>query len=382
VYTLPEPDALYIHVPFCVRKCHYCDFVSYPYCEADASLYLENLRREMELLAEELKQQLWHTVFIGGGTPTCLSTPELLAIIALVNEHFNLTSQLEFTIEANPGTIDTAKLYALRQAGVNRLSLGAQSFKGSNLKMLGRIHTPEQTSLGIRHAREAGFDNLNLDLIFELPGQTLEEWKLDLEQALAFEPEHISAYSLQLEEHTLLKRQVDNGILQICAEEQGLAMYQYAAAILTTAGFEHYEISNFAKPGYKCKHNLVYWHNEAFLGLGPAAHSRRAMNRWANESSLASYTAKLQAGILPRVWQEQITLANDIFETVFLALRMTKGLDLEYFKKRFARSPEQVYSGVAESLVTQGLLECGDDHWRLTPRGRELANWVMREFAP
>ncbi len=378
------PNALYIHVPFCVRKCRYCDFVSYPYNESNARLFITGLRREIELRVGGKHDKRWplSTVFIGGGTPTCLSTAMLLEIITLIKGHFILSSGVEFTIEANPGTVDVEKLSTLRRAGVNRLSLGAQACAEATLVVLGRIHTHAQTVAAVRQAREAGFDNLNIDLIFEVPGQTLTEWQRCLEQVVDLQPEHVSAYGLQLEEGTPLKEQVDSGHLLPCAEEDGLAMYRAAIDILNTAGLEHYEISNFARSRRHCCHNLVYWHNKEYLGMGPAACSRLGGLRMSNETGLADYMAALNAGVLPVAWSEDITLENDIFETIFLGLRMTCGLDLEYFKQRFGRSLNQVYPDLADLLVNKGLLERRGSHLRLTSRGLVVANDVMCEFVP
>jgi len=378
------PTALYIHVPFCVRKCRYCDFVSYLYNESNARLYITGLCREIEQRVGCKHDKRWplSTVFIGGGTPTCLSTAMLLEIITFIKGHFILLPGVEFTIEANPGTVDVDKLSALRRAGVNRLSLGAQACTETTLGILGRIHTHAQTVTAVRQAREAGFDNINLDLIFEVPGQTLTEWQCCLEQVVALQPEHVSTYGLQLEEGTPLKEQVDSGFLQPCAEEDGLAMYRASIDILKSAGLEQYEISNFAKSGRECRHNLVYWHNEQYLGLGPAAHSRLGEMRMSNETNLIDYTIGLNTGALTVAWSENITPENDIFETIFLGLRMTCGLDLERFKQRFGRPLEEVYPGLAESLVNKGLLERRGNHLRLTPRGLMVANEVMCEFAP
>lgn len=378
------PTALYIHVPFCVRKCPYCDFISYPYNESDARHYINGLRREMELRDGGQYDKRWHlsTVFIGGGTPTCLSNVMLLEIIALIKNHFNLLPGVEFTVEANPGTVDTGKLNALRRAGVNRLSLGAQACTETTLSTLGRIHTHRQTVAAVRQAREAGFSNINLDLIFEVPGQTLTEWQCCLEQVVALQPEHVSAYGLQLEEGTPLKESVDSGKLVPCAEDTGLAMYRKAIEILKAVGLEQYEISNFARPGRQCRHNLIYWYNEGYLGLGPAAHSYVGGKRMANESGLAEYNSKLRDGKIPVAWTEQITPEIDIFETVFLGLRMNCGLDLDRFKRRFGAELDHFYPGVMNALIDKRFLEQRGNHLRLTADGLAVANAVMSEFAP
>lgn len=378
------PTALYIHVPFCVRKCQYCDFVSYSYNESNARRYITGLRREMELLAGDKHNKRWHlsTVFIGGGTPTCLSTGMLLEIINLIDAYFIVSPEAEFTIEANPGTVDIAKLSALRRAGINRLSLGAQACSEDILATLGRIHTHEQTLDAVRWAREAGFSNINLDLIFGVPGQTLDQWLNCLEQVVALHPDHVSAYDLQLEEGTPLKERVNSGILVPCTEETSLAMYRAAIDILNAAGLRQYEISNFARPGRQCRHNLVYWYNCGYLGLGPAAHSRIGGKRMANEDGLDEYADKLEAGLSPVAWTEDITPENDIFETIFLGLRMTGGLNLEHFEQRFGVPIDHIYPGLTESLVNKGMLELRGKHLRLTSGGLAVANAVMSEFVP
>ncbi|SFQ99734.1 radical SAM family heme chaperone HemW [Desulfoscipio geothermicus] len=377
------PKALYIHVPFCVRKCLYCDFTSYPYRERDARRYLSGLRREIELRSGKAgKRWALSTVFIGGGTPTCLSTEMLLEIINLINQYFILLPGVEFTIEANPGTVSLDKLAALRRAGVNRLSLGAQACSSSTLRTLGRIHSHGQTVSAVRWAREAGFANINVDLIFEVPGQTGQEWRQCLEQVVDLKPEHVSAYALQIETGTPLAAQVENGQLALCEEDTCLDMYHDAIDILNSAGLRQYEISNFALSGRECRHNLVYWHNGAYLGLGPAAHSRIKDRRTANEAGLDKYAAVLTRGMLPVACSERITPEIDIFETVFLGLRLTAGLDLERFRKRFGRPLEDVYPGVVRRMTEKALLEIKGNHLRLTGRGQAVANAVMAEFVP
>jgi oxygen-independent coproporphyrinogen-3 oxidase len=383
-YTNNElPGSLYIHVPFCLRKCLYCDFTSYPYNGRDARRYLAGLRGEIGLRTGGRRAgRVLATIFIGGGTPTCLSSGAIMEIISIIKEHFILSPGVEFTIEANPGTVDRDKLNLLRRAGVNRLSLGAQACSGKTLRTLGRIHTHEQTIEAVRRAREAGFDNINLDLIFGVPGQTPREWRDCLEQIAALRPDHVAAYGLQLEEGTPLKAMIDGGQLVPCDEDIELEMYRDAVKILTGAGLYRYEISNFARPGRECRHNLVYWHNCEYLGVGPAAHSYIKRERSANEQKLDKYMEKLAAGKLPVAWSEPVTPENEIFETVFLGLRLAAGLNMEHFRRRFGCSLEDVYPGVAERLVEKGMLEQAGKRLRLTRRGLELANQVMAEFVP
>lgn len=378
------PSSLYIHVPFCVRKCLYCDFTSYQYSSGGEREYLVGLEREMALWGKNVAGERWtlSTVFIGGGTPTCLSPGGLGEIIANVERHFNLSPDLEYTVEANPGTVHRAGLEALRHSGVNRISLGAQACCANTLRTLGRIHSHRQTVDAVRQAREAGFDNINLDLIFGVPGQTRGGWLGCLEKIIALGPDHISAYGLQLETGTPLCAMVDDGILQPCDEELQLDMYYLAIDTLKDAGYQHYEISNFARLGRECRHNLVYWHNGGYLGLGPAAHSRLGMRRLANEERLDSYLAALAGGSLPVFRCEDLSVQDDIFETVFLGLRLAVGLDLGSFRERFGVSLDHVYPGLAERLIGEGLLEIDANHLRLTRRGLAVANPVMAEFVP
>ncbi|WP_051273657.1 radical SAM family heme chaperone HemW [Desulfotruncus alcoholivorax] len=377
------PTSLYVHVPFCIRKCDYCDFISFPYNSKDAVRFVAGLRREIELINAGCEKSLSiSTVFMGGGTPSCLSLELILEIIKLIKNNFSLSDNAEFTVEANPGTIDREKLDLLYRAGVNRLSIGAQAFDSQTLNILGRIHTSEQTIDAIRAARAAGFDNINLDLIFGVPGQSPAAWRRCLEQAIQLQTEHIAAYGLQVEERTRLKRRLDRGELLPCAEEDQIQMYEDTAALLEHAGLRKYEISNYARPGRECRHNLVYWHNGEYIGMGPAAHSRIKNRRFANTENINLYLSKLEAGVLPVAWEETVTPENDAFETIFLGLRLAAGLNLEWFKARFGYSLDERYPGVVRRLIEQGFLEEAEGCLRLTRRGVNVSNMVMSEFVP
>ena len=384
LYTGDKPPAsLYVHVPFCVRKCDYCDFISFPYNYGDAVSFVEGLRREVVLVnAGKEKSLPISTVFIGGGTPTCLSIELILEIIKLIKDSFFLSSNAEFTVEANPGTIDLEKLKQLRRSGVNRLSIGAQAFDRQTLDILGRIHTVEQVVDAVRAARSAGFDNINLDLIFGVPGQNPAAWRRCLEQAVQLQPEHIAAYGLQIEEGTRLKQRIDRGELRPCAEEDQIQMYEDTVVLLKQAGLDKYEISNYARRGRECRHNLVYWHNGEYLGLGPAAHTRIKNRRLANTEDISLYLSKLRAGKLPVAWEETITPENDVFETIFLSLRLAAGLNLAWFRARFGYMLDELYPGVVRRLMEQGLLEETAGCLRLTPQGVNVSNIVMSEFVP
>ncbi len=374
--------SLYIHVPFCIRKCRYCDFVSYTYDPEAARRYRVALLREMALYHERLapQERQLKTIFIGGGTPTCLPEEDLAAILEGCSRYFQWLSGVEVTVEANPGTVDLQKLRTLRSAGVNRLSLGVQSSSAPLLKLLGRLHDFNQAVEAVHLARRAGFDNLNLDLIFAIPGQTLADWQGCLEKILDLQPEHISAYSLQIEENTPLARAVaEDGVIP-CDEETELAMYRGVINMLTARGFEHYEISNFARPGYRCQHNLTYWYNRPYLGLGPAAHSCLGDERFYNVSSLEEYESCLLAGELPVAGCEKLSRSTMMAETVFLGLRLIEGLDLEKFAARFGENIEEVFGAQIKRLCSLGLVEIRSGRLRLTSRGLPLANTVFREF--
>ncbi|WP_207712833.1 radical SAM family heme chaperone HemW [Desulfofundulus sp. TPOSR] len=378
----PVAISLYIHVPFCIRKCRYCDFVSYAYDPEAARRYRVALLREMALYQERLapQERRLQTIFIGGGTPTCLPEEDLAAILEGCSRYFQWLSGVEVTVEANPGTVDLPKLKALRYAGVNRLSLGVQTCSDRFLKLLGRVHDFTQAVEAVQLARRAGFDNLNLDLIFAIPGQTMADWQHCLDKILALQPEHISAYSLQIEEGTPLARAVAEGRVLPCDEETELAMYQEVINFLAARGYEHYEISNFARPGYRCRHNLTYWHNEPYLGLGPAAHSYLGDGRFYNTGSLEEYEARLLSGELPVAGREKLSRATMMAETVFLGLRLIEGLDLEKFAARFGKNIEEVFGEQVKKLSSLGLVEICSNRLRLTSRGLPLANAVFREF--
>lgn len=374
--------SLYVHVPFCLRKCAYCDFVSYPLEEEAARRYRDCLLKEMALYAAELvpPEREVATVYLGGGTPTCLPAGLLEDILEGLHRHFDWPAGIEATVEANPGTVEAAKLKVLREAGINRLSLGLQSCQDRYLDLLGRPHSFRQAVEAALLAREAGFNNLNMDLIFALPGQTLSEWRRCLEEVLALAPEHISTYSLEVAEGTPLARKIQEGELAPCGEEAELAMYLEAISFLKENGYEHYEISNFARPGFRCRHNLTYWEHRPYIGLGPAAHSFLGNKRRANLSSLEEYCARLEAGELPAGEEEELSAEALMGEAMFLGLRLLEGVSLEGFARRFGKNPLEVFGTQIAFLCRQGLLEINSGYLRLTSRGLLLANMVFGEF--
>lgn len=370
--------ALYIHVPFCARKCYYCDFASEPYFPHETEQYLCALKREAQIyLTSWSHNQEVPSIYIGGGTPTVLAPKELEKLLEIVSS-FPRTADAEWTVEANPGTLSEDKLRLLRVFGVNRLSLGVQSFDDNLLRFLGRIHNSAEARWAWQQARRAGFDNLNLDLIYAVPGQSLLLWRQTLKEVLALDPEHVSTYGLMIEEGTEFARRG----LSPCSEEAYLAQYQEARAVLGGAGFEHYEISNFARPGARCQHNLVYWHNESYLGLGPAATSYLNGERRTNVKNVTSYVRLLKKGCLPTTTREQATPELAQTETVILALRLKEGLSRLRFRHRFGQDVYDVYPEVINRLIRYNLVEMDKNSLRLTPRGLLLANQVAIAFLP
>lgn len=376
------PIGLYIHVPFCLQKCRYCDFASYPLEQGQVERYLRGLRQEMAYYKEILtpQQKQIATIFVGGGTPTCLVSGQLIGILEQVDRFFTIIPGAEITTEANPGTVSLDSLRELRAAGFNRLSLGVQSTHRELLRLLGRIHNFEQARQAVQGARAAGFENINLDLIFGLPTQTVAHWRQSVSNILDLAPEHLSCYSLQLEEGTPLAGAVDRGQLAACPEETELAMYHSVMEMLSVAGYRHYEISNFALPGYQCRHNLLYWHNREYLGLGPAAHSHLNGVRWGNVEEIHQYVSLLHRGQRPTEEIQTLSRREQMEETVFLGLRLIEGVSLDAFRQRFGAALTEAFDKQIRELTEKGLVELAAGHLKLTGKGLPLANQVFAEF--
>lgn len=372
--------ALYVHIPFCLRKCNYCDFVSFSYKENIADEYLSAVDREMALYADKFNDHHLRTIFIGGGTPTCLSAEQINLLMKALHRYFSWDKATEFTIEANPGTLTNDKLNVLKDAGVNRFSIGAQSFNEQLLQRIGRIHNVDQIGQAVAMVRKAGFTNINLDLIFGLPDQSLTDWQNTLQQVVQLSPEHISAYGLKIEEGTPFALDQENGLLMPCDEELELAMYQQTREILQQAGYQQYEISNFAKPGKPSQHNLTYWHNEPYLGLGLAAHSFMTGQRWENYASIDQYNNALKQGLFPIANEEAIPLSEQIQDAIFLGLRLIAGINLTNFKTRYQVDLLEKYQQIIQKHQKNGLLNIEENNLKLTPKGLFLSNEVMVDF--
>ncbi len=365
---------LYIHIPFCIAKCDYCDFYSIPLGRSgheSANEYADALLKELGLkrdIAGHLR-----TVYLGGGTPTVLSAKQVAAILSGAREIFSIVPEAEITIEANPGTISERQLSVLREAGINRISIGMQSLSGRELCTLGRRHTAEDALAAVKAARNAGFDNISLDLIYGIPGQNMDVWQNTVSRALELLPEHVSAYELTPEENTLLHVRLTQGVYSLPDELLVIEMYYAALEMMKANGYLHYEISNFAKPGYQCVHNLNYWDRGEYLGIGAGAHSFFQGKRTGNIPDIDRYIKAINSAVIP-VDEEMIITDEDAFgEMIFLGLRKTEGLDL-----RFLSASGRILKNKAlEELIRQGLIEIKDHYLRLTARGLVLSTEVM-----
>ncbi|NLC56352.1 MAG: radical SAM family heme chaperone HemW [Armatimonadetes bacterium] len=378
---------LYIHVPFCVRKCHYCDFYSLPMADGRGleEAFVDAVCREMEIAARahaSLGPLDAPTIFLGGGTPSLLSPAQLGRILETARACFRVAPQAEITLESNPGTLDREKARAFRELGVNRVSLGVQSFNDAELRALGRIHTAAEAEAAVSLLRATGFDSLSLDLMFGLPGQTLASWHDTLRRAVALQPEHLSAYSLIVEPDTPFATWQREGRLSLPTEETDVAMFEAGIAVLTAAGYEHYEVSNFARPGQRSRHNQIYWRNEPYLGFGPSAVSYLGGVRAANVRSLSRYLEAVARGERPVETAERIEGALEMGETMMVGLRLLEGMEHARFRERFGVPPEAVYGEQIRRLVAAGLLRADDARLSLTHQGLLFANDVMAEFLP
>lgn len=379
---------LYIHLPFCRRKCRYCDFASYAGQEGLMHAYIDALLDEAARQSSYYTRLYGHplrmeTVFLGGGTPSLLPPEELHRLLSGLRAVFDIAPDAEFTSEANPGTLTPAWLDAAVAGGVNRLSLGMQAYQPSLLETLGRIHDFSQVEASVSMARAAGMHNLSLDLMFGLPGQTAAMWRETLDAALSLSPTHLSCYGLIPEEGTPLKRDLDAGILSLPEEEAERQMYDDTLTILGRHGFEQYEISNFALPGYACRHNLGYWRQVPYLGLGASAAScmderdGSAYVRSSNPPGLRDYLDMVQRDDWQARTVEPISPSDAIFETMMLGLRTTRGVSEEAFQRMHGQSLDAVYGERLRMLAAQGLLRHADGCWRLTRRGMDVQNSVL-----
>lgn len=379
-----KTTGLYIHIPFCVQKCLYCDFASGPASEKIKRDYVNCLLKEIELSDEEYDSLLVDTVFIGGGTPSVLNADWMEEILCKLKELYEFTKDCECTIEVNPGTVDVKKLKKYREMGINRLSIGLQSCNDNELKALGRIHDFNTFEKTYSAAREAGFQNINIDLMSSIPEQTEESFIRSLKRVLALNPEHISVYSLIVEEGTPFY-EMD---LRLPDEEEERRIYHETGELLKEYGYEQYEISNYAKPGMECKHNIRYWQCEEYIGFGVAAASYFNGVRRKNTENTDRYLKYMQNAAVhfnPDMdalycEKEILTQADMISEFMFMGLRMNKGISKEEFCRRFGCTPEAKFGEMIAKHTQNGLLQNKDDYIRLTDKGRDICNYIMADF--
>jgi oxygen-independent coproporphyrinogen-3 oxidase len=371
-------NRLYIHVPFCVQKCHYCAFIS-------ASPGINDLAEYPELLLKELQLQVSETeplasIYFGGGTPSLLQPIQLGGLLDGISKLTGISNNAEITLEANPGTIDHISLKGFRNAGINRLSLGIQSFDDCFLKCLGRIHTSEQSFQAFLDAREAGFNNISIDLIHSLPGQSLEQWRSELLSAITLCPEHISVYGLTVEEGTLFANLYHSDSPELADEDLSADMFELADNLLTKNDFEHYEIANYARPGYRSQHNSSYWLRDGYRGLGVAAHSflREGYGvRFRNPETLEDYARQVTSGHLERLDEQQLTQHDAMAEYMFLGLRLADGVNRHAFEREFNLTLESIYGSETADLIQLGLLVSDRDSLTLSRRGMMISNQVF-----
>ena len=371
---------LYIHIPFCLRKCRYCDFVSTEHLSLQQE-YTDAVCREMEMAEEAFP--IFDTLYIGGGTPTAMEDRLLVRILEKAGSVFSFTDGPEVTVEANPGTVSKGRLESLRQAGANRINIGVQSFRDDHLRFLGRIHTAREAENSIRLARNAGFADIGLDLIYGLPGQTERAWIEDLTKALSFFPEHLSCYMLTFEKGTPLFEDLAAGRVEPCPEDTVAALFLETSEFLRASGYLHYEISNFARSArLRSRHNRKYWTLAPTLGLGPSAHSflNEPPTRWWNVDDPDIYLKTIEGGKRPVKETEVLTEAQSMTETLFLALRTADGIDTAAFDRRFSVSFDRMFGKLVNELTADGLLYPRGGRWAPTLRGMQFSDYLAAQF--
>ena len=376
---------LYLHIPFCVRKCNYCDFFSASGTEEEQAAYVSAMVQEIQSYQELSGEYEVQTIFLGGGTPSLLTPEQIEKIFTTIYHIFSVNENAEITMEMNPGTVDIEKLRAMKAAGVNRLSIGLQSAQNEELKMLGRMHTYEEFLETWKLTEQAGFKNRNIDLMSALPGQTIESYEDTLSKVLALEPEHISAYSLILEEGTVFydwyeKGKLDRGAWKLPSEEEEYAMGELTIQRLAEAGMHRYEISNYAKPGKECRHNLGYWDRVEYLGIGAGSSSLIKGERFDHIRDRKAYIEKIRNGGSILIDREILSVESQMEEFMYLGLRKIVGVSRTDFQNYFGKNVDDVYGKILDKLEEEQLLEFSGNRIRLTHRGMDVSNCVLAEF--
>jgi len=370
---------IYLHIPLCQSKCGYCDF----YSETDLSLkgqLINALCGELSFYRDRISKSIFDSIYIGGGTPSLLELNELDLIFNTIHQNYSLSDHCEITLEANPGTVSPAKLKMYRSLGINRLSIGLQSFQSSELVFLQRIHTADENREIMTQVKETGFDNISVDLIYALPDQTEELWENTLEQTVQFMPEHISAYNLIIEEGTPFHSLYLRGLIKPQSAEREARFYNITNSILRKCGYEQYEISNFNRDNRYSQHNMKYWNHIPYLGFGPSAHSYWDQRRYSNVPSVSKYISQISEGLLPVSFTEEIDLEKLMFEYIFLRLRVLKGINLQKFKFRFKQNFHDRFAKIISTLVENELATDASDYFRLTQKGLLLSDEISPLF--
>ena len=376
---------LYLHIPFCVKKCNYCDFFSASGTPKEQADYVSAMIQEIQSYQELSGEYEVQTIFLGGGTPSLLTPEQIEKIFTTIYHIFSVNENAEITMEMNPGTVDIEKLRAMKAAGVNRLSIGLQSAQNEELKMLGRIHTYEEVLETWKLTEQAGFKNRNIDLMSALPGQTIESYEDTLSKVLALEPEHISAYSLILEEGTVFydwyeKGKLDRGAWKLPSEEEEYAMGELTIQRLAEAGMHRYEISNYAKSGKECRHNLGYWDRVEYLGIGAGSSSLIKGERFDHIRDRKAYIEKIRNGESILIDREILSVESQMEEFMYLGLRKIEGVSRTDFQNYFGKNVDDVYGEILDKLEEEQLVEFSGDRIRLTHRGMDVSNCVLAEF--
>ena len=370
-----KPTSAYVHIPFCTQICYYCDFSKVFIKNQPVDSYLEHLLQEFH----SYDIQKLRTLYIGGGTPTALSAPQLEVLLDGLTKNLDLSVLEELTIEANPGDLDEDKIAVLKNSAVNRVSLGVQTFDDKMLKKIGRSHLEKDIYENIDRLKLAGFDNISIDLIYALPGQTMDQVKDNVAKAIALDIPHMSLYSLILENHTVFMNRMRRGKLPLPKEEVEAEMFEYIIAELERAGFEHYEISNFSKPGFESRHNLMYWDNAEYYGIGAGASGYINGVRYKNHGPIRHYLKAVEEGNA-RIHEEHLSLREQMEEEMFLGLRKKTGVSMKRFEEKFGTSFENLYGQVVRDLCHQGLLQVEGQQIRMTKKGLFLGDTVAERF--
>ena len=370
-----KPTSAYVHIPFCTQICYYCDFSKVFIKNQPVDSYLEHLLQEFH----SYDIQKLRTLYIGGGTPTALSAPQLETLLDGLTKNLDLSVLEELTIEANPGDLDADKIAVLKNSAVNRVSLGVQTFDDKMLKKIGRSHLEKDIYENIDRLKLAGFDNISIDLIYALPGQTMDQVKDNVEKAITLDIPHMSLYSLILENHTVFMNRMRRGKLPLPKEELEAEMFEYIIEELERSGFEHYEISNFSKPGFESRHNLMYWDNAEYYGIGAGASGYVNGVRYKNHGPIRHYLSAVEAGNA-RVTEEHLSQREQMEEEMFLGLRKKSGVSITRFEEKFGTSYEDLYGQVVRNLCHQGLLQVEGQQIRMTKKGLFLGDTVAEQF--